>query len=157
MGVLYTVLPLEPKVLAWLKNLGVELPSGSAVSRNPTPAELRAAVTALPGYQAEITEAELGGTWQAWVESTREPEEGPWTLVNVLDYQGEHVQREFGFEKGWDTLIVSIVSRVAECCGPLVLLPDTGDRPIVVTSETVPDEAVKVWEIASGSENGHAI
>ena len=44
--------------------------------------------------------------------------------------------------------LVNVVERLSRLCGPLLVFPATGARPLLVTPGMDPMDAVKVWEIA---------
>ena len=138
MGVIYIVHPLDDEVCPWLDEQGVRYPESSSPSRHPTPAEVRTSTV-------EVNNPEVGGLWQADIYHAKDPESGGWTLANVLDYAGEHEPTSLGFEKGWPELIIRILIPVTEATGPLVLIPDTGEAPVVLAAGMRPEEIVNGW------------
>jgi hypothetical protein len=146
MGVIYIVHPLDDDVRPWLDEQGVPYPELSGPSRHPTPAEVRTSMEALDGYTVDVNSSDVGGLWQADIYHTEDPESGGWTLANVLNYAGDHEPTSLGFEKGWPELIVKILVPITEFTGPLILIPDTGEAPVVISAELSPEEIVNGWE-----------
>jgi hypothetical protein len=72
---------------------------------------------------------------------------GPNTLINVLNFNGnEQVPHSFYFEKGWTELILKITERLAHLTGPLLVIPDSGKRPILVCGGEQITTLLQVWE-----------
>jgi len=138
MGVLWIVLPLDAPIREWLAKKEVEHPETD--SRLPTGKEIKSALAELEGYNIKIIDNGILGPWQAWIESKclsdAEPDE--WTVLNIHSYTGDDLPQELSFEKGHDTLIRRVLAVFAMKCGPLVLIPDTGDKPEVVGSRDNP-------------------
>ena len=130
MGILWTVWPLDEKMCAWLDETGVAYPD--VASRFPTGREIKEVVAGLVDFDVEITDNGLGAAWQAFVVSRAGGDTGPWTLLNVSEYSGDDQPQELWFEKGWESLITSILAALAVRAGPLVLIADTGDDPVVI-------------------------
>ncbi len=75
--------------------------------------------------------------WQSTFSSlpgTTERAESPWTVLNVSEYSGDEEQQELWFAKGWEEPIQQILEGLTTKCGPLVLVPDTGDEPKVIAT-----------------------
>jgi hypothetical protein len=144
MGVLYSVFPLDDQLRNYLDSEGISFPDSVPAGRHPKPGEIKAVLGALEGYEIEYSGGGLGEIWQAFVGHASEPDR-EWTLVNVLDYAGDDVPRSLHFEKGWPELIVRILVGLSRSCGTLVLVPDTGETPLIVTPETEPQSAVTLW------------
>jgi hypothetical protein len=149
MGVLYSVYPVDEKARVSLPNLGVDDVPGDN-GRNPTPAEVRAVLSTLRGFKSSYTDRPaIGGLWQAMVEDAEDPGNGGWTLINVSHYPGESEPSELWFEKGWPDLILHIMVGLANTCGPLFILPDTGETPLVVRPKDDPAILYGRWEHTS--------
>jgi hypothetical protein len=97
-----TVWPLNPEIKAWLDGIGIEYPD--VASRSPTGHEIKAVVDRLCLFDVEIIDRGIGARWQATIY----------------------------FERGWPDLMQSILVEFAKQSGPLVLVPSSGDEPIVV-------------------------
>ena len=146
MGVLYTVLPLDDEIATYLRDEGAHVPPHSKSTRNPTLLEVRAACDRLSGFRTEYFVSQDGKRWQASIEGATNPQEEPWTLLNVSDYTGrEDEPQRIWFEKGWESLILRVLHGLASSCGPLVLLPDTGEQPIAVTADVPFEELEARW------------
>jgi hypothetical protein len=131
MGVLWTVWPLDDEMKSWLDEMEVEYPLNP--SRFPTGAEIKEVLSGLDEYDVEINDNGPDSAWQAMIAHKKDGEKGPWTLLNINEYTGDAEQQELWFEKGWPELIELVLGRLAAKCGPLVLIPDTGGDPTVVT------------------------
>ncbi len=129
MGVLWTTYPLDDEMKEWLDSMEVGYPNST--SRFPTGAEIKDAIANLSGVKVRVTDNGIGGSWQAWIESETAPEEF-WTLLNITNYSGDEEQQEPWFEKGHEQLIKEVLVEICRRCGPLVLIPDTGDTPEVI-------------------------
>jgi hypothetical protein len=132
MGVLWTVWPLDAEIKSWLDEMAVAYPN--AASRFPTGAEIKTVLEGLLDYDVEITDNGIGACWQAMITHKNGGDKGPWTLLNISKYSGDNELQELWFEKGWEELIQDILKNLSSACGPLVLIPDTGDVPRGITS-----------------------
>jgi hypothetical protein len=73
--------------------------------------------------------------------------------VNVEKFKGaEDKPHPIWFEKGSPALILEILKRLAKHCGPLVVIPDTGDAPIAVTARSSIKKLLADWEHTQGGE-----
>ena len=142
MGAMYSVYPLVAEIKPWLDEMSVEYPP-SPEGRNPHLAEIQSALAQLEGYSIKDTTAEIGKTWQALIESTQGPEENGWALLNII--QVTDGPNEFYFEKGWPDLIVKITHLISSFSGPLVLICDAGDPPLVVSADADPSALYEAW------------
>jgi hypothetical protein len=132
MGVLWTVWPLDSEMRQWLDELGIPFPAKA--SRFPTGTEIKAVINGLAEHQVEITDNGTGKPWQAFVTHRRGADGHGWTLLNISEYSGDDQPQNLWFEKGWPPLIVLTLERLTPQCGPLVLIPDTGEAPTVIDS-----------------------
>jgi hypothetical protein len=74
----------------------------------------------------------------------------PWTLLNVDDFNGdEDAPHSIWFEKRWPCLILRIAKALSCNCGPLVIIPDTGCAPVIVSSTDNVDGLLSTWEHTS--------
>ena len=131
MGILWTVYPLIDEMKKWLDSEGVTYPNSG--SRFPTGSEVKEALAQMNGVKIIITDNGLGAFWQAWIESESSPKE-LWTNLNISKYSGDGELQEIWFERGHDSLIKLVLKNICQKCGPLVLIPDTGDLPEVVNA-----------------------
>lgn len=133
MGVNWTVLSeIDDETEMWLEEFGVTVPDST--TRCPTGEEILDAIKSLPKYEISINDNGLGSLWQVTVSSTEDEE--LWTMINVIEYKGLELENEFYFEKGNIDLIKIIVSLLSKKCGRFILLPDTGDQPIIVDEKS---------------------
>ncbi|MGY0215854.1 hypothetical protein ACWJJH_00545 [Endozoicomonadaceae bacterium StTr2] len=131
MGVLWTTYPLNEEMREWLESEGVDVPEND--SRFPTGKEVKEALESLESVNVEITDNGIGGTWQAWLNSSLEPET-IWTLLNISEYSGDDEPQEVWFEKGDENLVKYVLGKISYKTGPQVLIPDTGDTPEVISA-----------------------
>lgn len=134
MGVLWIVWPLDDEMKSWLDETGVEYPNSS--SRFPTGREIKDVVAALSDFDIAITDNGVGSPWQASIVSKLGGDHGEWTLLNISEYSGDDEEQKLWFEKGWESLMTSILKELSKKSGPLVLIPDTGDDPRVISTAT---------------------
>jgi hypothetical protein len=147
MGVFYHIHPFDDEMASFLEAIGAAVPDSDEPSRNPTLAEVRDVCGALQGFKIEFN-VKPKSHWQAVIESTR-GDEG--TILNVEKFKGaEDKPHAIWFEKGSPALILEIVKRLSKQCGPLVVVPDTGDAPIAVTSKASVKKLLKEWEHTQG-------
>lgn len=144
MGVLHVVLPLLPEekdeLEVWLHSLGLACPEGEG--RYPSIEELRAVLEHLEGYTIHYSTG--SSHWSAEV-AQADQLNGDWAYLVVKDYSGNDTDsHSFCFERGAPPLMLLIVQRLASICGPQILLPDTGDLPVVVTPELDLHQALHV-------------
>ena len=143
MGVLYHVEPLDGEMTALLKEMGAAVPRAAGRGRNPTPAEVREACGALRGFTTRFN-VKAKARWQAIVEGAKG---GEGTIVNVTKFSGaEDKPHAIWFEKGSPGVVLEIVKRLCAGCGPLVVLPDSGDVPVLVTAGAVVKKLLAEWE-----------
>ena len=149
MGVFYCEQPLDEEMAALLDEMGAAVPDCDGPSRNPTPAEVRAVCAALPGARVRFN-VKAKSHWQAVIDST-ERDEG--TILNMEQFKGaEDKPLMVIFEKGPPSLILEVVRRLAKHCGPLVVIPDTGDAPIAVRSTSSVKKLLNEWQHTAGDE-----
>jgi hypothetical protein len=149
MGVLYTVIPLLPdhrdELEDWLRSLNMASPADAG--RYPSLQELRSVLDHLEGYSIRYsTSRVLPGHWYADIVQA-DQRNGEWAFIVVNDYTGMETDAyKFGFERGAPRLMLLILQRVASLCGPLLVVPDTGALPIIVTPDLDLDQALHTWE-----------
>ena len=129
MGILWTVWPLDQKMVEWLDKLGIE--HHTDTSRFPTGLEIKDALSKLEGYDIDITANGDGGPFHAFI-SKRSHDE--WALLIVDEYR-DHAEQKLWFEKGDEKLILRILKLLTPLCGPLALIADVGGDPIVVSRD----------------------
>ncbi len=153
MGVLYAVLPLSDKVTDWLHESGISVPTGIP-SRLPTLPEIRGVLDSLDGFSVEYTDRGIGEIWQAMISSISDRQAGPWTLANISHRKDPSEPQLLWFAKGYAELIVDILSRLSKYCGVLVLIPDTGGSPLLISSGDNPKELCQRWDHFGPLEGG---
>jgi hypothetical protein len=150
MGVLYSIVPLDESITPYLRDLGVTLPDSGIPSRNPTPLELRAVAADLTDLSVDL-HSPPGHAWQIMIQGTKDPDNEPWTLLNVTEFNGDESKpHAIWFEKGWPSLILRVVHALSVRCGPLVIVPDTGCKPIVVSAGDDVGKLFATWEHTRG-------
>lgn len=130
MGILWTVWPLDDGMREWLDDQNVVYPDRP--SRFPTGSEIKSVLATLSNHDIEINDNGLGVPWQASIIHKTGGDNAPWTLLNISAYSGDDLSQELWFEKGWESLITEILQQLSVACGPLVLIADTGNEPVVV-------------------------
>jgi hypothetical protein len=128
MGVLWTVWPLDQQMTDWLSSQNITFPK--TASRFPTGREIREVLSAFPAV-VKIVENGTGAPFSATVYEGEGADER-WTLLQITDYTGDDEPQALWFEKGHETLVKDVMSRLAVSCGPLVLIADVGDPPEVI-------------------------
>ncbi|HWB05787.1 MAG TPA: hypothetical protein VG796_22390 [Verrucomicrobiales bacterium] len=158
MGVFYSVAPLDDSLAACFREVGVELPQNRGYSRNPTPQEARDVCLALTEFNVEAF-APPECAWRIVIMGRKDSpaaseidyETEPWTTLNVHDFDGnETTPHTIWFEKGWPALILRIVHALTEKCGTLIIIPDTGCKPLAVRAADDVRELYDSWEHALG-------
>ena len=133
LNILYDVVTLydcmqDPATLAWLVHLDLPLPATTPSGRYPSPAEIRAVIDEIPGLRVSYFVSDK--VWEAAMTSRRDVS---WATLSVRDYTGDPDNpHHFYFPAGWDEIILLVTSHLVKTCGPLVLLPDSGDLPQLV-------------------------
>src|SRR5215468_75725 len=118
MGVLYAVVPVNDEMADYLRETGESVPAAHEMPRNPTPREIRAVCNALPGQRVRYR-FKPGAHWQAVVEGAADPEQEPWTLLNISEFSGsEDEPHPISFDKGWPSLILNRSTAVDELWSP---------------------------------------
>jgi len=130
MGILWTVWPLDDEMKSWLDETGVDYPKEP--SRFPTGREIKEVIAGLQEFDIKINDNGIGSPWQASIVSKSGGDSGEWTLLNIQEYSGDDEQQKLWFEKGWESLIASILREITKSCGPLVLIADCGGEPQVI-------------------------
>ena len=146
MGVLYSAFPVSGEVREWLADEGHVVPQSNGFP--PTPNQLQTALETLTEQNVSINISE--GVWQAQIDDLKSPEDGPWTMINVREYSSPNEPCEYYFEKGWPELIIKIAHRIAQLCGPIAIVPDTGCPATVVSANSDVDHIIGTWEHLSG-------
>jgi hypothetical protein len=152
MGATYYVISVSiadqyPWAADALRRYDMVLQPPAEPGRNPTPRDLRAVLDGLSDHTVNYIVGP--GNWQADVEAkTGFRLFRPTALVNVIDFQGDETTPHLiCFEKGDLRLTILIVERLSRTCGNLLVVPDTGAQPLLVTPGIDPSIAIKVWEI----------
>ena len=149
MGVIYIIQPLDEEMASFLGEMGAAVPEADGPSRNPTPAEVRKSCSALRGFKTTFN-VKSKSHWQALLQSTQRDEGTILNLENFTD--AEDKPHAIWFEKGSPKGILEIVKRLTRHCGPLVVLPDTGEAPIAVTADASVKTLLKEWEHTQDDE-----
>ncbi len=150
MGVLYVIIPLDERTADWLRGANLSVPTCDRPSRNPTPAEVRRVCDGLPGIVVGYN-VRPGKVWQATLSGATDPEHEPWTSINIDPFTGDESEpHPIGFSKGWPVLIHRVANALATVCGPLVVYPDTGDPPAILTGVERFEDWSQMWPKAFG-------
>jgi hypothetical protein len=147
MGVFYVVDPLDDEGREWMAAVGVSLPRGRQGGRHPTPAEVRDVCDSLDGFRVEYNVSAKKKIWQADVQGIKGPDRQRGTLLDVEKWGGSEQKRHrILFEKGDPSLVLRIVHGLSARCGPLAVIPDSGDSPVVVWAEAKLEKLLREWE-----------
>ena len=128
MGVLYIVWPVNAEMRDWLASQDVDAPAVD--SRSPTKQEVTAVLNRLRGFQVRFTDNGPGARWDAFVQCREVP--GLWTLLQAEPKDASDDVTEVTFEKCEPALIIALLRDLARQTGPLVLISDSGDGPLIV-------------------------
>lgn len=132
MRIMWGVWPLDGDMTSYLDDLGIEYPTGQ--SRFPTGLEIQEALREFQGYEVEINDNGLSGTWQAIITRSGVEEEPEWALLNISCYTGDDQPQKLIFDKGHEDLIIRVLRLLTPKCGPLVLIADAGGEPQVIAA-----------------------
>ena len=144
MGVMYSVFPLQADLCEWLEEQGVRYPSQT--SRNPTLAEIKAVIASHPKWQAELSDEREGKRFSALLTEVTDAESAErisWCMVQIIALQPG--PNEFYFENGDPLMILEFLCELCTATGPLVLITDTGDPPLVVHTGSSSQELFDGW------------
>jgi hypothetical protein len=152
MGTDYYLIPTSivgqyPWVLDALNLYSMGWLNTSEVGRNPSPVELRAVLDELSDYDVQYSVSE--NNWQADIRARRGiPLFRPTSLLCVVDYTGDESESHLVcLESGDMYLNLLIAERLSRTCGPLLIIPDTGTLPLLVTPGSDPTELIRNWGI----------
>jgi len=147
MGVFYYIRPFDEEMASLLEEMGAAVPDVDSPSRIPTPSELRKVCVKLRDFKVEFN-IKPKSHWQVVIDGTKS-DKG--TILNIDNFNGaeDDPHEVIWFEKGSPSLILDIVRRVAEVCGPLVIWPDS-DGPIAVTGKDSVKKLLNEWEHTQG-------
>ena len=126
MGVLYTAIPVDDNIREWFADLNLLAPALDG--RAPTPNELKSILDAIEDQSISYNIHDR--IWQAQIDDLVSPETGPWTQLNVINFETHDSPCEFYFSKGCPKLVVKVTHRIAEVCGPIAIVPDTRLRTV---------------------------
>ncbi|KAI9131394.1 hypothetical protein ON05_027630 [Acaryochloris sp. CCMEE 5410] len=146
MGVLYSAFPVTSEVREWLAEEGHSVPRANGSP--PTPNQLQMALETLTDHSVSFNTS--GGVWQAQINDPNSLEDGPWTIVKVLKYTSPDEPCEYFFEKGWPELIIKVAQRIAQQCGPIAIVPDTGCPAVIVEADSDVDDIISTWGHLTG-------
>ena len=135
MGIIYLVVPLDPEVSAWLDREAIDHPPASPTARGPSPREVLDALDALDGLRSRIDKQVQQGRVDIEVEDARE---GRSTSIRLSECLSDDRPCQLAFSKGSEELIGSILNAISSLCGPLVLVPDSGEDPTVFRASPAP-------------------
>ena len=130
MGILYTVWPLDAQAQEWLRSLDIDVPVST--SRWPRRTEIEQVLGELQGFKVEYTLNGPGQRWDAFVSDGEEDEN--WTLLHAEPHENDDDCTHLSFEKGEPTLIVALLRSLSAATGTLMLVPDIGCPPMVVSA-----------------------
>ena len=131
--VLYDVVTLydcmqDPATMAWLVHLDLPLPNTAPPGRNPAPLEIAQVLDNIHNIRVSYLVSD-----KAWEAAITSRVDVYWATLAVKDFSGDPEEAHpICFPAGWDEIVFLVTSHLAKLCGPLVLLPDSGDVPQLV-------------------------
>ena len=148
MGIIYVCIPVHVHegTCEWIESEGcVPCPPPTGQERNPTPAEIRQVLCGMADCQAVYHVRP-----HYWTAEVGNPTTRQGATIYIPDFSGDEQEpHDFQFDKSSPELVLRIASGLSRVCGPMACIPDTGETPIVVTPDTDPVEAIKVWQSES--------
>jgi hypothetical protein len=137
MSDLTSVQPLSPELAAWLEEQAIPASLYRATSREPSLADVRAALPEIPSLRVTFRTSPSGRTV---VELSAQPPEQEWAEL-VVGEGGSGVH----FTHGSRNLITAAVGHLARRCGPLVLVHASGERPSLISATPTTIDVVGGW------------
>jgi hypothetical protein len=131
------VLPLSSELTIWLEEQAIPASSFRTASHEPSLADVQAAVSEIPALQAAFSTSPSGTTV---VTLSGDPPEQEWAEL-VVGEGGSGVH----FTHGTRSVITAAVGHLARRCGPLVLVPASGERPSLISATPTTIEVVGGW------------
>lgn len=130
--IFWVVWPLDNDMRDWLSTCGVVYPQMS--SSLPTGLAIQAVLQELNDYDVHIQCHGLNQPWHAEIRMKNDTVGAPRALLGITTYSGNDHPQELHFVHADEQIVVDILSRLSQWCGPLVAIPDTGAVPLVVQS-----------------------
>ena len=143
MSVTHVVVPLNPSLHDYLDAEGAAYPS--EVGRRPSLLEVRAAIAVVPNVTAVFDVPLPGGTWTATLETAPSQPSHAWAVITAHPFNDEASGYDIAFERGSPELIVSVLHALSSITGPLVLVPDSGEAPLVVSQQQTVPALLSSW------------
>ena len=104
----------------------------------------------VPSTRATFSEPKIGARWSALIEPGGDAPDAAWAQL-AMTYLGEDEPSGIAFEKGWPTLIIAALQQISVFTGPIALVPDTGEDPVVVTINVDVEAILAAWQHSGGS------
>ena len=143
MGVIYVVAPIDDEVAEFLRSESIVVPHEA--SKGPLFRDIQDAISGLDGYSVESDPYAVGASWDAQIASR--VDQYSWTRATVQKLAPADHPQSLAFHKGSPELVVAIVLRLSQACGPLVLFTDSGDSPLVVSPQDDIENLLKFWNL----------
>lgn len=146
MGVIYVAYNLDGESRKFLAEYEIQCPFED--SRLPTPSEFKDTILNLENVAFDH-QLNPDGSWNAHIErlSDSENRDGPWTSAWIHEFRGDYDPCVIVFEKGQPEFIVEILSKLATKTGTLILVPDTGQVPLLILPFCDVKKTISAWEI----------
>jgi hypothetical protein len=135
-GNAWYVSPLTTQGTEPLQREGVSVPRHSTSGTAPTPDQVFATLTLFPEYRVRVRRRERKDKGQAVYVELRRPDGSYAIDIHLLRVSSDDQPAGvFIFEYYRETeVLIRLVSKLAELCGPLVLWHDSGcEKPILVS------------------------
>ena len=131
MGVNWTILSeIDAETKEWLEESGENIPE--AITRFPTGDEIIKVLESLDSFEYSVNSNGLGNLWQVTISDQKQE---VWTMLCIPEFKGYEEENEFYFEKGHLDLILKVTKRLSQICGRFIVIPDTGEDPIIINEK----------------------
>lgn len=154
MGVSYLVVGLGDldadeleQMRDWFREEGVEVPAGAERAHLPSMDVVESVARSFESDGYTVGALAEQRRSHVWVER-RSPSDRNDVLegatISCVKSEGERLS--WCFEKGDPHLNIRVLERITQRAGPLVMIPDTGERPVIVTPGSTADDVLAEWE-----------
>lgn len=143
MGEIYAIASLDDEVIDYLRSLSVTVLQQP--SREPSFSEIENVLSCLDGYSVESKPYAAGASWDADIVSLSDP--SIWTQLVIHKLTGINEPQSLSFHKGSPELVASLVSKLSQTCGALVIFSGSGGIPLVVTAEDNLMSLLSRWDL----------
>lgn len=152
MGILYTCLPLtnSPDLFTWLQQHGIVPNVPYVWGRDPSVAEMRRVLHALPGFETTF-EGDPQLTSISIYPVGRTGYDSHYSWLCLDDYPNEETPCGFYFDNGDPKIHLVVLQHLSRVCGTLLLVDDMTATPVLVDPATDLALAYEQWNRACAS------